>query len=415
MSKQEKKRVGSVTVMVSVCLIGLLSFVALSIDGGLFMDRKQQVQSAADAAALAAVEDLFLNWNYNKGLDPNGTAAAAAVASAAANGFSSPPPVVNIPPQAGPFAGTPGYAEVIITYSQQRYFSRVFGSDNVTISARAVAQGVWAAPKVGILVLNPTAPGSLTDTGGGSVTVTGAPLIVDSNSPTAITTTGGGNITATEIDVVGVPGISGGGVSAGTLNSGVQPTPDPLAYLPEPNPSTMTSYNQVHLTNGTQTIYPGVYNGGISVTGNGQTPTLIMSPGIYYMNGGGFSLSGGANLVANGVMIFNAPQKNSDVISISGSGSVTLSPPTTGIYTGISLFQQRSSTYTVSVTGNGGSSITGTFYVAGGTLSVTGNGTNNVLGAQYISYNLTVNGGGGFTVAWNPNQVARTRIIKLVE
>ena len=309
MRKQQEKRRGSVTVMVSVCLIGLLSFVALSIDGGLFMDRKQKVQAAADAAALAAVEDLFLNWIYNKGLDPNGTAAAAAVASASANGFSSPPPVVNIPPLSGPFTGLPGYAEVIITYDQQRYFSRVFGTDNVTISARAVAQGVWVAPKIGILVLNPTAPGSLTDTGGGSVSVTGAPLIVDSNSPTAITTTGGSTITATEIDVVGVPGISGGGVNAGQLNSGVQPTPDPLKYLPEPDPSTMTQQTKVHLTNGTQTIDPGVYKGGISVTGGGQIPTLIMNPGIYYMDGGGFSLSGQANLTATGVMIYNAPQK----------------------------------------------------------------------------------------------------------
>jgi hypothetical protein len=414
MRKQKEKRRGSVTVMVSVCLIGLLSFVALSIDGGLFMDRKQKVQAAADAAALAAVEDLFLNWIYNKGLDPNGTAAAAAVASASANGFSSPPPVVNIPPLSGPFTGMPGYAEVIITYDQQRYFSRVFGTNNVTISARAVAQGVWVAPKIGILVLNPTAPGSLTDTGGGSVSVIGAPLIVDSNSPTAVTITGGGTITATELDVTGVPGLSGSGF-IGTINSGVPPTPDPLAYLPQPDPSTMTQYNNVHLENGTLTIFPGVYNGGITVTGKGQTPTLIMSPGIYYMNGGGFSFSGGANLVANGVMIFNAPKSNSDNISINGSGSISLSPPTTGMYAGISLFQQRGTTNTIYVTGNGGSSVTGTFYTANGTLNVSGNGTNNVLGAQYISYNLVVNGNGGFTVLWNPQQVARTRIIKLVE
>src|SRR5262249_54935628 len=118
MNKRKEKRLGSVTVIVAVCLIGMLCFVALSIHRGLFMDRKQQVRSAADAAAMAAVEAVFLNWIYNKGLDPNGTAAAAATASAAAKGFSSPPPVVNIPPLSGPFAGKPGYAEVIITYSQ---------------------------------------------------------------------------------------------------------------------------------------------------------------------------------------------------------------------------------------------------------------------------------------------------------
>jgi autotransporter-associated beta strand protein len=416
MKEQKKGRRGSVTIMVCACLIGMLSFVALAIDGGLLMDNRQQVQSAADAAALAAAEDLYLNWNYNQGLDPNGTAKAAALASAAANGYSSPAPVVNIPPLSGPFTGLPGYAEVIITYSQQRYFSRVFGSAPVTIQARAVAEGGWKAPKVGVLVLNPTAPGALTDTGGGTMTVTGtAPLIVDSSDPAAATITGGGTVTATEFDITGSPGVSGSGTWIGTINSPVPPTPDPLAYLPEPDPSTMTvqSTNNFHLSNNeTATINPGVYVRGITVTGSAS---LTMNPGIYYMQGGGFTFSGQGNLTAVGVMIFNEPGSNSDVISIGGSGTITLSPPTSGLYQGISIFQERSSPNTVSVSGNGTSSYTGTFYVAGGTLSVTGNGASNVIGAQYISNNLVVNGGGGFSVNWNPNQVGRTRVLRLVE
>ena len=414
MKEQKKRRKGSVTVLVAVCLVGMLSFVALSIDGGLLMDHRQQVQSAADAAALAAAEDLFLNWNTNQGLDPSGTAKAAAQASAAANGF--PSPTVNIPPLSGPFTGQPGYAEVILTYNQQRSFSTIFGStDNVTVRARAVAEAGYKAAKVGILVLNPSAPGSVTDTGGGTVTIAGsAPLIVDSSAPNAITVTGGGSVTATEIDVTGVPGISGN-ANAPTINSGQPQTPDPLAYLPAPDPSTMPSYNGVHLTTGTLTINPGVYKGGISVTGGGQIPTLIMNPGIYYMQGGGFNIGGQANLTATGVMIYNAPQKSSDVISITGGGSVTLSPPTTGPYAGISLFQDRTSTNTVSVSGGAGSAYYGTFYVAGGTLSVTGGGTNSIIGSQYISNNLTVNGNGAFTINWSPNQVGKTRILRLVE
>jgi hypothetical protein len=372
------------------------------------------VQSAADAAALAAAEDLFLNWNTNAGLDPSGTAQAAAQASAAANGF--PNPTVNIPPLSGPFTGLPGYAEVIITYSQQRYFSRVFGSAPITIQARAVAEAGYKAAKVGILVLNPTAPGAVTDTGGGTVTISGsAPLIVDSSDPAAVTVTGGGTVTATEIDVTGTPGISGT-VNA-PVNSGQPPTPDPLVYLPPPDTSTMPVYNAVHLSSGTLTINPGVYQGGISVSGGSSTnPTiLIMNPGIYVMQGGGFTLKGWGTLTAIGVMIYNAPQSNSDVINFAGNGAFTLSPPTTGIYAGISLFQDRSSTNTVSVSGNGGSSMTGTFYVAGGTLSVTGGGTNSIIGSQYISNNLVVNGNGAFTVNWDPNQVAKTRVLRLVE
>jgi hypothetical protein len=140
-----------------------------------------------------------------------------------------------------------------------------------------------------------------------------------------------------------------------------------------------------------------------------------MAPGIYYMDGGGFSFAGNGALNAQGVMIVNAPQSANDTISINGNGAVNLSPITTGIYAGISLWQQRTSTNTIQVTGNGGQTITGTFYTAHGTLSVGGNGTNNVIGSQYISDMLTVNGNGNFVVQWNANLVAHARIVRLVE
>src|SRR5262249_9563888 len=159
-------------------------------------------------------------------------------------------------------------------------------------------------------------------------------------------------------------------------------------------------------------LQPGVYKGGISVSGQGQ---LIMAPGIYYMDGGGFSFTGQGGLSASGVMIYNAPQSSSDRISINGSGAITLSPPTSERYTGISLFQDRTSPNTVYVAGNGSSSFSGTFYVAGGTLNVTGNGTGNVMGSQYISYDLVTGGTGSFNINWDENLVGRTRILQLVE
>jgi hypothetical protein len=394
-------------------MILLLSFTAIVVDGGLLMDQRQRVQSAADLAALAAADKLFVNFPTYQGVDTPGTAKAAALASAAANGF--PNPTVNIPPQSGPFAGLPGYAEVIVTYNQTRHFSKIFGSSDLPVVARAVSQGRWAAIKAGVMVLDPTGSGSLTATGGGTMTVAGVPIIIDSNSPTAAVATGGGTFVSPEFDIAGTPGIGGSGSWQGTVYSGQPPIPDPLAYLPEPDPSTMVvqSKNQTHIAgNQTTTIYPGVYNGGITVSGQGQ---LVMMPGIYYMNGGGFTFTGLGGLSAAGVMIVNNPQSNSDTISITGNGAINFSPPTSGIYQGISLWQTRSATNTIYVSGNGASSMSGTFYTAKGTLNVSGNGAGDVIGSQYISYNLVVNGGGSFAVNWNVNQTAKTRIINLVE
>ena len=128
----------------------------------------------------------------------------------------------------------------------------------------------------------------------------------------------------------------------------------------------LISKNATHYagnSNKTVKIEPGIYQGGISVSGQ---VSLQMGPGIYYMEGGGFSFTGQGNLEASGVMIVNAPSSNSDVISINGNGVINISPPTSGIYKGISLWQARSSTNDLSVTGNGGSTYSGTFYAAEG-------------------------------------------------
>jgi hypothetical protein len=416
-----KKRRAMVAVLVALCLTVLASFVAIAIDGGMLQHTQRITQATADAAALAAAEDLYANWRIGLGLDPNGTAKAKALAVAAANGSSNDlvnsKVTVNIPPLSGPFTGKAGYAEVIVENYLTRGFSSIWGGDKLTVRSRAVAIGQWLPSRNGIIVLDPSSPGSLTDNGGGTISVVGADILVDSNSPSAATATGGGSVSAPNFWVTGVPGIStsGSGTFNGNIFANQVPTPDPLAYLPEPDPTTMVlqSNNPTHASSlQTLNLQPGVYKGGIQVTGQAS---LNMAPGIYYMDGGGFSFTGQGNLNAVGVMIFMNPKSNSDNINIGGTGQIIFSPPTSGIYQGIALWQERSSTNTVTIAGGGSSQITGTFYAQHGTLSVSGGGTQDVLGSQYISYDVTLGGNGNFNIAWNDNETARTRRLYLVE
>jgi Putative Flp pilus-assembly TadE/G-like len=413
MRMQQRSRLGSVVVFAAICLTMVLGFVAVAIDGGLLLDNQRRVQGVADAAAFSGAESLFQSYRLQNGTDPFSTAKNKAIKVVTDQGY--PTPTVNIPPVSGPFAGLAGYVEVIVTVQQKRYFSKIWGTADKPVSARAVGEGRWSPFKTGVLVLDPTAPGALTDTGGGLLSVLGVPTIVNSTASDAVTTTGGGTIITTELDVGGIPGISGSGtVQAGTILNGQAPTPDPLKYLPPPDPSTMTvqSNSPTHYSNGIHNIQPGVYKGGITVSGQA---TLNMAPGIYYMDGGGFSFTGQGNLNAVGVLIYSAPNSKNDVVNINGLGTIVLSPPTTGLYTGISLWQERSSTNTMTVAGNGGSQMTGLFYVAGGTLSVTGNGLNNVMGSQYISDLLVLGGNGQVNVDWSAGNVPRIRILRLVE
>jgi hypothetical protein len=418
MRKSRHARRGTVAVLAALGLIGVLGFAALSLDAALLHQDRRSAQAAADAAALAAAGNLFLNYRTNAGQDPSGVAGKEAFAAAAANGFNNDgvtsTVTVNIPPLSGDHVGQVGYVEVIVQQFQQGAFSAIWSSTPVTVKARAVARGMWVPLNNGIIVLDPTSSGSLSSNGGSSVN-TNARIIVDSNSPSATTITGGGSLTAPEFDITGTPGtsISGGGTINGKVLSGQVPTPDPLAYLPEPDPSTMTvqSTKTVKLQNqGSLSLQPGVYQGGINVTGG----NLTLAPGIYYMDGGGFGFSGSGNLTANGVMIVNNPQSNSDTVSITGTGAINISPMTSGIYQGISFWQTRSSSNTLTVAGGGSGSITGTFYAQHGTLKVSGGGGSSV-GSQYISWDVTLSGNGAFNITWDPTQVAPQKRFQLVE
>jgi Flp pilus assembly protein TadG len=441
LSNQREGRRGNVVVLVAFLVTILVGVAAVAIDGGSLMDDVQKVQAAADSSALAAAEQLYKYWQTGNGYDVGNNAKNAALALAATNGYTndgtdslitpndwtlgqsgggggggnvtSVNHGIFIPPVTGDHVGQAGYVEVVIQYNQQRNFSRIYGTERIQVRARAVAEGGWRAGKAGILLLDPSASGALTAVGNATVNVVGAPLIVDSSSSTAISGSGSLSVSANqEVDITGVPGYTGVTIS-GTVKSGQPPVPDPLAYLPEPSSAGMTTYNKVNIAGPKVTIIdPGVYTGGISVSGQA---TLVMNPGIYIMDGGGFSFTGLGSLSAIGVMIVNRPSKSSDIVNINGSGAINLSPMMTGLYRGISIWQDRASTNQLNITGNGGSQITGTFYAAHGTLNVSGNGTQDVLGSQYISYDMKVNGNGAFYVNWDPNLVGRTRIIRLVE
>src|SRR5215470_17761914 len=83
------RRRGATVVLVAVCLTVILAFVAIAIDGGGLLEQRRFSQATADAAALAAAEDLFRNYPQNQGLDAGGTAVSRALAIASNNGFSN--------------------------------------------------------------------------------------------------------------------------------------------------------------------------------------------------------------------------------------------------------------------------------------------------------------------------------------
>ena len=196
----------------------------------------------------------------------------------------------------------------------------------------------------------------------------------------------------------------------GTVNTGVAATSNPFAYLTAPTGLTTQSNTQLSGSS-SRTIQPGIYTGGISWTGG----TLTLSPGTYYINGGGFSVTGNASLTGNGVTIYNAPAstQTSQDINIAGNGTLSLTPPASGTYQGLTIFQASGATNTVSIAGNGATnSIQGTIYAPSAPVSLSGNGTLTV--AQIVSDTLNVSGN-GTDVVNDTGNTALTPVIFLVE
>jgi hypothetical protein len=426
-SAARQKRRGAVAALVAVSITLLLGIVAITLDGGLLQDNKRRVQNACDGAALAAATTLYKDFPtiQSSGIaDPDGNAEAAALAYAAANGFPSTRAdtkvVVHIPPTSGPFTDKLGYAEVIITFKQPRYFSTIWGSSAMPVVARAVAHGFWGGTGDGCIILDPTVKNALDSSGSGSTTITGGGrFVVNSNHSEAARVTGGGALKAAEFRITGKnPGYIG--PLDGQTYTGVPPTPDPLAYLPVPTvppngtitTTNVSKYKSYYLTPGRFTNLPNF--------GNGDTVTLKQG-GIYYIDGGGLNSTQGATIlmdppnVTTGVMIYNAPSgtQQNQGLNLSG-GTVVLSPLQSGPYAGIIFWQDRTSPVTLSLQGQGGFNIDGTFYAANALMNVTGNGT-NVIGSQYISRTLSLSGSGTTLINYTDKLTARKRVVRLVE
>jgi Putative Flp pilus-assembly TadE/G-like len=444
------RRSAKVLVLVALCLVPLVGVLSIALEGGLLLDHRRHVQAAADAAALAAASDLFANWSTNAGADPSHSASAKATAIASDNGYDSTTNstvTVNIPPVTGDHVGQAGYAEVTITYKQPRYFSRIWSTQDLPVTARAVARGRWSTFKDGIIVLDLSASEALKANGGGTVSVTNADIIVNSNDPQAIGGDGSGSwIKAINANVDEVGGVKSGTNVSPSPTQLSQPVDDPLAYLPDPplpavaqtaksvqpnNPLVSTILTALGLNaqsvNKLYVLDPGRYDRLPNFT-NGDVVILRQASdnsnkGIYYLNGSGFT-SNGATIIMDptgattgGVMFYNDPQgQNSNGISITG-GTVVLSPTQNSPYAGMLFFQKRTETADFSITGQGGMSINGTFYVAGGAIKITGSSSTSldVIGSQYISRTVQTGGSGQYSVNWDPQNTARLRQVGLVE
>jgi hypothetical protein len=396
--RSNSRRRGGVAVFSAVALPALLCATALVLDGGMLMSRQRQTQAVADAAAHAAACMLYQNYAADAGLDPSGTAKAAALSIATSNDYddkTNSKVVVNIPATSGTFAGTSGSAEVVVTYYQPRYFSAVMGSGTIPVTARSVGRVITNTPP-SILITDPSAAGALTLTGGARLTANAA-IQVNSANPGAVNASNGAYATDNGgLNIVGGYSIPSWATTSTFFSkaptTGNSIAADPYATLPAPSTAGLSTRSAPNPPYGSATIYPGIYNGGLTLGGG---MTITMSPGIYYMKGN-FTVANGVTLTGtSGVMIY----MDSGAISLQGGCTVKLTAPSSGTYSGIVYYQNRSNTSSLNNIANGATvTMSGALYAPNAPLTIAGGAYGSTYGSQFVVKSLNLSNGVNITV-----------------
>jgi Flp pilus assembly protein TadG len=375
---------GQVFVIIAMALVGLLGFAAMALDVGFLWAIRRQMQTAADAAAIAGAREIAL-----KQTDVTAAAQGDASENGFTNGANNVTVTVKNPPATGSYAGAWDGVEAIVSQKEPTFFLGALGIKSVNLSARAVAH--LSSGLDCIYALNGSASNALVASGSASIDA-GCGVVVDSRSSSALVVSGGACISAKSIGVVGNYNNSSSCPLTPDPETGIDSVSDPLANLSPPSVGGC-NYTNFSLKSGTATLNPGVYCNGITVSASGTT--AILNPGTYILDGGGLTVSGGANIQGTGVSFYNTQGAASyKPIVVSGGSSTTLSAPTSGSLAGILFFQDRSIKSSSQNTVSGGSTagFEGTLYFPTTPLVYSGGSSTSAAYTVIIADTITFSG-----------------------
>jgi Flp pilus assembly protein TadG len=311
----------------------LILFCGFSLDLGMLEWREQQMQSAADAAAISAeleAERGTENWVSLGQQD------------ASQNGFTngSNNTTVSVVQFAnyGAYNGRYDGLQVTITQKIRTIFMGALNGGYVTATARSVAQITPCVYLTGSTLQNYTFDGYSGDFKGDS-----CPFNINNSVYTQYT-----SLAPEALNIAGPASSSSiGGYEWPTPSYNVPTVTDPLSYITEPTFSgtcNNTNYSLYNVSSNT-TLSPGTYCGGLNITNS----TATLSAGLYVITGGGTWYN--STVTGTGVTLFFTSGGGSadGKFNMSGNSVVTLSAPNTssgGSIAGILVFTDRNWTHT---------------------------------------------------------------------
>ena len=359
---------GTVLMITALALPVMIGFIGLATDTVQWMLWQRQFQQVADSGAISAV------YALGAGDDPT-AAANESIELDEHIAFLGPPTVTTR-------TGT-GEPQATVQLSGRRAlpFSRLFLSQAPLLKATATAALINNGEFCVISLERSLTGVSLN----GNARVTfGCGVASNSRSTQSITAGGSSLLTATPLSAVGnIPKSSN--IASDKIMSYSLAQPDPYAYLQNPVVPSPCNLNGNVSTRQDQTvrINPGCYKNGLNLSGQG---TVAMAPGVYTIDGGGFTTGSQVTVNGTGVTIIltnSSSPSSTGNIDISAGSKLNLSSPTdtaTGAaatYKGVLFYQDRraSTSGTNKINGNANLVLQGAVYIPRREVDMNGGGS----------------------------------------
>lgn len=200
---------GQVLVMTTLCMGILIGALGIAVDVGLLFHARRNMQTAADAAAMAGATEMY----YNGSTNVTAKAAAAAKANGVDNTVTGNHVIVTTSPTLpGGYScascvevqlSTPNSTVFMQTMSKLLFPSSSNNFSSINVSAMAIA-GAPGVSQTCMYVMDPTDPDTLQIHGAADINGPGCGVYVNSKSSAALCVTGSaGKSTFATLDVVG--------------------------------------------------------------------------------------------------------------------------------------------------------------------------------------------------------------------
>lgn len=357
---------------------------------------KRQLQRASDSAAVAGVYAIASGKAVGTCSDINGATYDNPVAYDLKKnnkvGIATTCTVTN-PPSVGGFTADANAVRVSLSVQKKLSFSGLFLSATPTIQATSTATIVPSGEDCVRALANIPVIGI--DATGSTVVDMKCGMIAMSTSMTAAVATGNANVTASPISAVGgIPASNNWG--AGTV---LQPfslaQDDPFANVPVPTPTSPCqnfNYSENKPNGSPITITPAAgeimcFDSNIDIKGD-----VTFGPGVYVLDSASLSMtSNNAKFTCNECTIV-LTTSGTDMTKIGDvdltGGTLTMTPPKTGTYKGLILYQDRRAPLDndVKVNGNSTSKLEGALYFPRADLTFNGTSGQNTNCLQIVSW-----------------------------